>query len=246
MSLSATRQRDFNKDFMPSSRARLGFAVTILAAFAVAGCATDPEPAPAPASAPSETPAPLAVSVPMPDLGPPPPRPELTDEQRETLRLERLDSAWERVVTHHPGAVRPDLVFAGYLEPEDRTNALTTCFTEKGVQFGLGPDAEGKVTIEEVSTSTEEEAVGAYLCEGRYPVRTLGPPSDAQLSWMYDYLTQFLVPCYEANGIENPPAPPRADFIASWGRLIWFPDMRSLPMDSPEAIAIREACPPPA
>jgi hypothetical protein len=63
---------------------------------------------------------------------------------------------------------------------------------------------------------------------------------------MYDYLTQFLVPCYEANGIENPPPPPREDFIASWGNLIWFPDMSSLPMDSPEAIAIAEACPPPA
>ncbi|WP_167047114.1 hypothetical protein [Salinibacterium sp. ZJ454] len=227
---------------MPQPRARLAIAVVILAVIGVAGCATRGTPA----SDPIETPAPLAVTVPMPDLGPAPVRDRPADEQAETLRLAQLDSAWERVVAAHPNAVRPDVTFAGFVTSEQHTEVVSACFTEMAVPFGLSTDADGTVNGMEWTTDLEEHAVGAYVCQARHSTRPTGPPTDAQLAWMYDYLTQFLVPCYEANGIENPPAPPREDFIAGWPNLGWFPGTGNLPTDTPKGMAVVEACPPPA
>ncbi|WP_166878839.1 hypothetical protein [Salinibacterium sp. ZJ450] len=104
----------------------------------------------------------------------------------------------------------------------------------------------GKVSGMEWTTDLEEHAVGAYVCLGRHRSQPFAPPNDAQLGWVYDYLTQFLAPCYEANGIENPPGPSREDFVANWPDQGWFPTTGHFPMEIDEERAIFEACPPPA
>jgi hypothetical protein len=64
------------------------------------------------------------------------------------------------------------------------------------------------------------------------------------LGYLYDYFTKFLVPCYEANGIENVPAPTRAEFVSLWPNQNWYPSMGDVPMGSEMENQLNAACPP--
>lgn len=94
--------------------------------------------------------------------------------------------------------------------------------------------------------ATEEAAVAWFTCESANPVRPTPPPNSKQLAWLYGYLTEFLAPCYEANGYDNPPAPTEAEFIADWPNQGWFPIVNDPSLAPDREAALNEACPPPA
>ncbi|WP_157155937.1 MULTISPECIES: hypothetical protein [unclassified Diaminobutyricimonas] len=230
---------------MPTSRARSigALALAIGTVFIGAGCAT---PGTAPEPRQTETFEPLAVTVPMPDLGPRPTPDPLSDEQANARRLELQDESWKLVTDQYPSAVRPEDPFVGYISADESLDLVTACLTEKGVPFGYGTDAYGNRAGYEVNLDTEANAVGVFVCREMHRGRPRGPSTEAELGWLYDYLTQFLAPCYEANNYEIPPPPARDEFIARWPNQGWWPSPPGMPLEPAEEIALNEACPGPS
>ncbi|GAA1444814.1 hypothetical protein [Leifsonia poae] len=221
-------------------------AATLAAVGLLVGCAATASAHPDARS--TATPTPEAVTVPMPDLGPSPAPAPQTAAQTEQLRIARADEAWKQLVQQYPSAVRPQVTFDGYISDATEMDVMTQCYTEQKVPIALGYPAGAqkgdKATSVGAETTNEQEAIGAYVCNVEHPYPPTSPMTQQQLGWLYDYLTRFLAPCYQANGIANPPAPSRADFIAKWPHQNWFPSDGGL-MDGPRAAAIVKACPSP-
>lgn len=200
-----------------------------------------------PSSAPSsEAPEELAKPYPMPDLGPSPAPVPLSDDEVERMRLEQEDAAWAAVLMTYPDAVRPQVTFEGYLTASDRVEVMSACYTAAGLPLNLGKDGRGTVVSVGANVRTEAEAISQFSCQAAHPHRPVPPPSHEQLGYIYDYLVRFLVPCYELNGIVNPPPPPRDDFVSNWPNQGWFPSTGIMPMSMEADAALMEACPPPA
>jgi hypothetical protein len=209
----------------------------------VSGCSM-PAPAPVETRA-SETPSadPTAVTIEMPDIGPSPAPDDLDAEELERLRLAEQDANWSSVARQYPTAVRPDVAFAGYTDMGDYIDALDACYVRSGLVLGTMTDEVGTSTRSGVSPDTEEGAVKAFTCRAEVAVEP-HPMNAAQLGYLYDYLSRFLAPCYAANGIANPPAPSREDFVAKWPRQNWFPEMGPV-FGTPAAAPLIAACPGP-
>ena len=214
------------------------------------GCAGAPASAahrPTASLSSTPTPTPLAVTVPMPDLGPSPQPAPQTPEQTEQLRVARVESDWQFLLKQYPDAVRPDTPFQGYITQADELAVMGACYAEQHVPvaygYPVGAKKGDKPTSVGAETSTEQGAIGAFLCQAEHPGRPNSPMTAEQLGWSYDYFTRFLVPCYEANGIDVPPAPSRDDFISKWPDQNWFPSP-GMTSDPDKDAAIQKACPP--
>lgn len=219
-------------------------ALCLIALGALAGCATTASAEPNASLAP--TPTPLAVTVPIPDLGSSPAPAPQTPTQIEQIRLSIADQAWRQVLLQYPAALRPPVAFGGYITDAAEVSVMSQCYSEHGVPIANGYPAGAKKgdppTSVGADASDEQEAIGAWLCNAEHPYRPTPPPTPQQLEYLYDYLTEFLVPCYEANGITEPPAPSRADFVAKWPHQNWYP-ADGAGMDGDKAAAITKACP---
>lgn len=183
------------------------------------------------------------VSIPMPDLGPRPTSEPLSDAEAEQKRIELADAHWTTVLAQYPDAVRPQVAFGGFIAPEAHHETMRTCLEASGIELATPVTAEGGPAGFEIVEPTVESSIAYYACEVAHPVRPSAEPSDALLGWAYDYLTRFVAPCYEANGIENEPAPPREEWVAAWPEYVWSPSTGDLPLDPERQAAIDAACP---
>ncbi|KGJ78576.1 hypothetical protein GY21_06525 [Cryobacterium roopkundense] len=183
----------------------------------------------------------------MPDLGPSPPPEPLTPERIEEMRVADLEASWALVVGTYPDAVRPEATFVGFIDKDTTVSVLRECFEANGVPIDEGrssPDLNGPVTSIGSSVATEAQAVGNFICHAQHPVKPMSAMSAAQLGYVYDYLTKFLVPCYASFGIVNEPAPSREFFVENWPRQNWFPSAFANEMSLEVDPAIEEHCPP--
>ncbi|WP_157509558.1 hypothetical protein [Glaciibacter superstes] len=215
-----------------------------------AGCAASTGSGTTATPEPTPTPTPTAAAYPMPDLGPSPAPAVLTEEGIEQLRLESVEAQWTRVLVRYPGAARPETQFAGYLAGDARLQAMRDCLETHNVTISesrSGWEADAPIVSVGPDAQNQEEAVGGFICMTMYPFTPVPAPTDAQLGYIYDYLTQFIVPCYQANGVaraDDAAAPTREFFIANWPNQNWFPSPDIAMVDSPEWDAVNDACPP--
>ncbi|CAN5308744.1 hypothetical protein BH09ACT6_BH09ACT6_22570 [soil metagenome] len=186
--------------------------------------------------------APLATTIPIPDLGPSPAAATLDAEQTTAARLADQDERWRRVLLTHPGAARPTDPFVGFEPETSRLKDFRSCLVSHGVPIESGTNQAGEIVTFSATPTTTGEAVAAFSCENQFPPPPEVPLTDLQLGYLYDYLTEFLEPCYSANGIENPPPPSREDFVANWPHQDWYPSL-GLVMGTSRETAIIEACP---
>jgi hypothetical protein len=95
------------------------------------------------------------------------------------------------------------------------------CVTDEG--FPASAAADGGVDFEAIpAEQADASALATFVCRERYPV----DPSefeDPDLSGLYDYYTQELVPCLEAEGYEIPSPPSEQTFIDSYWTAAWIP-----------------------
>jgi len=217
----------------------LSSALVLIILFGASACSS-------PSLAPSaETAAPEATSIPVPDIGHSPAPTLLTDAETETLRIAEQDLGWEQVLSRFPEAVRPTVDAVEYVRIDEGIEKLIECYESVGVPIDIGRDRHGNIGGVSTLSTTEAEAVAEFVCRQQLRPRPRAPINQAQLGWMYDYLTEFYVPCLEANGIKNPAPPSRSDFIANYPNQNWFPSMGSAFMDNDLGEAIMDACPPP-
>ena len=217
-------------------------SILAVLSLALVGC-SGPKSAEAESSSPAPSPAFAAVGYPMPNLGPEPSMALLSDADAETQRLAYQDKRWLDVLSKYPDAARPVIAFTGYLADKDYVDVLYSCYTAAGVPSDLGTDANGLATGLSIELKTEAEEIAAFTCQQEHPSRPLAQADAHVLGWIYDYLTQFLAPCYAANGIQNPAPPTRDYFIANWPNQNWWPSQGGMPMGTPEDEAIGAACP---
>lgn len=105
------------------------------------------------------------------------------------------------------------------LEGRDRDEALAKCLTDAG--FPSVPAAEGGVTGEAVPDSQLALLRTAYwTCHAQYPSPTgyYVDYSADQLGVIYEYWTEFYLPCAAAHGVEVDTAqvPSRDTFVSAW------------------------------
>ena len=239
----------------PFSRRRVsavGWCLTLPVAsvLVLAACAAPPsggESAPAPTES-----APAVVSIDMPELAPyPEPDAPLTEAESEAKRLEAADQRWQGVLTSYPDAVRPEVAFEGYVTDENRMEVMRACYEAAGLQVEEGRtsgNVDGPPDSIGWSGESEADVIAAYACESAHPTKITSPgPNDAELGWIYDYLTAFYAPCLAANEIAVADPPGRDVWVEAWPGYVWFPsagdDQRfwEREMDA----ALQEACPDP-
>lgn len=211
--------------------------------FLLSACTASPAPAAAPEPTAIDSPDEV-VTIEMPDLPDRPGRPKLTPAEVEELRLAGQEERWTSVVQAYPDAVRPAIEFEGFVElgPE-RYDVLADCYESFGVPLSSADDP-GNLGVVSAGGSTKEAAIATFICESTHPSPVFAPLTDEELGWFYDYLTEFVAPCYKANGINTPAPPSRADFVAEWPQQGWFPTAPEHFFEN-EALnqALREACP---
>lgn len=233
----------------PRAVARLFvLAATLTVATTLTACvsgevADESSPAATPTDAASQV-----VSLPMPEFTPYPAGDPFTEADVEAARVAEADRDWQGVLAMYPDAARPEVALEAYVTDENRVDVMRSCYEAAGLPIDEGrttPDPEGPVVSIGTSTNTLEEAIAAYSCRVAHANKRIsGPPNAEQLGWIYDYLTEYYVPCYDANGIVVPPAPPRAEFVRNWPNQGWFPSIGDHPMamDAEWDAALSDAC----
>lgn len=212
---------------------------------ALAGCSTPT--VPIARATPTPTGAPSAVSIPMPDIGPSPaPAPQTAAETAQLLQ-DAADRLWQEVaVSSYPGAARPQTDFVAYITDATQKKLVGGCLSDHGVSVSYAEAVAGSKhpgpTLATPDIRNEKDAVASYSCMVAYPYRPSSPLTPEQVGWLYDYLTEFSVPCYRANGIDVAPAPSRAEFIANWPGQGWNPGSE---VTDDKIDAMNDACPPP-
>lgn len=176
-----------------------------------------------PAAAPSPIPSPttdwkarLASFLDKYGESPAAPAPYSEDAARAVADA-RAELRWLQVVVQFPSAVRPTDGFVRWASsPSDPD--LTACRLAAGATPETGVDSDGNQSVGYSYSGPDllGYTVASYACDIRFPARPSPPENDAQLSYRYDYLTKFVVPCYEAHGAPVDPAPTRAKFIAQY------------------------------
>ena len=188
----------------------------------------------------------------MPDLAPyPEPDPPLTEAESEAKRLEDADMQWQGVLATYPDAIRPEVVFEGYVTDENRNDVMRACYEAAGLQIDEGRtsgNTDGPPDSIGWTGTGEAQVVAGYACDTAHSTKITSPgPNDAELGWIYDYLTDFYGPCLSANGIEVPDPPRRDVWVETWPGYIWFPSVADDPrfLERELDAALQEACPDP-
>jgi hypothetical protein len=231
-------------------RASWCLALSVASISALAACAAPP--AGAEGSAAPTDPETAVVSIEMPELAPyPASDPPLTEAESEAKRLEDADRRWQGVLASYPEAARPDVAFEGYVTDENRIEVLRACYEAAGLQVDEGRTAgnlDGPPDSIGWSAGSEADMIAAYVCDTAHPTKVTDPgANEAELGWIYDYLTAFYAPCLAAKGIAVPKPPGREVWVETWPGYVWFPSVgdderfRDPEMDA----ALQEACPDP-
>ena len=218
------------------------FVIGVLCAGLLAGC-TSPDAASTRAPSEPSTIAEAAATIDMPDLGPSPAPDQLSDERMEQLRLAQQDIDWQLVEHVYPDAVRPVVAFAGYTDRDAYLDTLHACYTASGLRLGMKVNEIGETVVNDADVSSEAHYLAQFACRATVTLEP-EPWNAAQIGYHYDYLTEFLAPCYAANGLESAQAPSRAEYIANWPNPGWGPDMGEV-FATPAAAPIIAACPGP-
>ena len=185
-----------------------------MAAGLLSGCAigTEPEPAPSP-----EQPFALAISdeAVLEALGPLPADEETSPERLAAFRQVQSDRAWKSISTMYPDAKRATAE-PTYLPSAEAVAAWRACLSDQGLDLPEG-GTDDQALI-------KANALATYDCQQRF-VDERGPGlSERQVAYLYDYQTQFVLPCYEHEGHAATTAPiARDQFIATWPFQNWGP-----------------------
>ncbi|MDN6795249.1 MAG: hypothetical protein L0L69_09425 [Propionibacterium sp.] len=145
------------------------------------------------------------------------------------LRQEYLDSyAEDRGITNPP-----TVDVERWVTADEDAAVQAQCLTEQGFP--------AKVVMNGVSfdppipeSQDAALALATYTCLARFPkeAKYLAPPTDEQYGVLYDYWTEYYIPCAKSRGIDvsNGEIPTREAFIARWRDTTsqdpkWTPDL---------------------
>lgn len=146
--------------------------------------------------------------------------PQTSQQNLDPLLEQSLDASWQEFSARYPGIERPDVAVEKVMDAEGYPAQLVDCVHEAGFpEVTLDPD--GGIAYEGSQLPAYDLAL--YTCSARFPVdpKYTQPLDDEQLSKLYDYYTQELVPCIESEGYTAPEAPTRQYFIEHYLEGAW-------------------------
>lgn len=122
-----------------------------------------------------------------------------------------------------PEAVVPAVETIRFVALSEWPEANASCLREEGYDAEAGIDG-----VATAAPPGQEEpfaiaiaiaiANANYVCALKYPVdpRWNIELNEDQIRYIYDYVTQIMTPCVQAEGYDVPPAPSRESFIATY------------------------------
>ncbi len=138
------------------------------------------------------------------------------ESEARSIAATKADTEWTRVVAQFPHALRPADSFVHWQAGSADTD-VKACYVGAGATVDHGTDSDGNSYLGYSGPNSATYAAAAFDCGYvKFPLRPVPPPTSAQISYYYDYLTTFVVPCYLAHGAKVDPAPTRADFISQY------------------------------
>lgn len=193
------------------------FAVTLVAASTLAGCAAAPAP-PAPNSTGSNS----AVQA-------------------------VIDDAWAALQAQYPNAARPQVEVVRMVTTDEWATVMVDCLEDEGYPYATAPGDGSVVWSDVPDAQVEAFDIARFKCSAMYPRDPAHqePLKESQLDRLYDYYSGEMTQCLTALGYDVPSAPSRETFRETYATDPWLPfEDAYANAGSPEAAALLEdACP---
>lgn len=121
----------------------------------------------------------------------------------------------------------PEVEFERWVETvEDSVETEAQCLTEQGFEVHV---EDGTLAFTDVDAVSEEFQQASYICAARFPLhpRYSAEWTEDQKALVYDFQTEFTIPCIEALGheVDVSERPTRQEWIAtfSFEEAAWWP-----------------------
>lgn len=151
------------------------------------------------------------------------PAPGLTDDERATMQQLQRDSLWASFgFANSERPPDPEIVV---VSNDDWGVEYVRCMNDAGFDNYMA-SGNGYVMTGDDDAKTEEqvhaEAIANYVCSVRlWPENDEGWHSQAEMTYLYDYFDEVLIPCLAAHDIQIFQAPTRQEFVEQYGW--WHP-----------------------
>lgn len=146
------------------------------------------------------------------------------------------DDLWAAAISRHPQLARPVVAAEREIDAGEIDTYLRPCLEGSGIDLG-------SYSALEWMPVAEGDYVAWYTCRVKFPLLSSAPPNDEQVGYLYDYFTQFVVPCLEANGSAIDSAPSRDTFVREWPNQDWFPEPTTSAPGTAEYASASAVCP---
>ncbi|CAN5170812.1 hypothetical protein BH09ACT2_BH09ACT2_19460 [soil metagenome] len=187
----------------------------------------------------------VAVGV-LSGCAPSDPVADLTPAERSVIRGKLAAQNWEVVTSRFPFATRPEVSVVHTTDDGSWPGSMVGCLRSAG--FTVYVDGRYFQFGSTAGRSTEDFALGTYLCSSRYPraddvMRFLDRD---RLEALFGYFTGTVRPCLVLSGVKSEPPPTLSAFLRgvearnSWNpyRLAW-----SSPIPAPRLAFLERLCP---
>ena len=168
----------------------------------------------------------------------------MTEAEKVAWRARWLAATAEQAGLQDP----PQVALVRWTEGNaDHDRATAACLTDAG--FTASAASDGGVNLNVPEAQVDAFMLADYVCESKYtsdPVYSQEWTTD-QLNLIFDYWTQFYLPCLQAHGVPVDPGavPSKAAWVAAFHtseRLDWWPDTALQTTPSSIGTPAREAC----
>ncbi|MBX9717621.1 MAG: hypothetical protein K2X36_02115 [Microbacteriaceae bacterium] len=147
----------------------------------------------------------------------PPELPDYSAAELEAQTAADNQRALDDLLRDFPDAEVPDVERVRLVSLEEWPLAMAECLSAEG----FGAVAEGGGLSASAPFGQElPYAIAYYVCSVEYPIdpRVMVPLVEDQIRYLYDYYTQVMTPCLEAEGYEVPEPPSRQTFVSTYGQ----------------------------
>jgi hypothetical protein len=147
----------------------------------------------------------------------PPILPDYSDADLEAQTAADNQRALDDLLGDFPDADVPEVDQVRLVTLEEWPFAMAECLSAQGF---LATAVDGGLSAGAPTGQEMPYAIAYYVCSVEYPInpRQMVPLVDDQIRYLYDYYTQVMTPCLEAEGYQVPDPPSQQTFISSYGQ----------------------------
>lgn len=149
----------------------------------------------------------------------------ITHQQLSEPEKLRLRATWMKSVAKELGMDRPPKIeLIRWTTIDEYNKVWATCLQGKGWNVTANSDGGIEFPPDFPQSQMSAYRYDEFVCRAKYTEdpKYVQPLSKAQLGLLYEYYTQWLIPCLESQGVGISPPPTREKFISD-GVTHWDP-----------------------